>query len=230
MKRLSAAFFLLLLLAIPAQAYQITVYSSVPVYQSGGEVHFLDNLTPEDTPGVEYSETELKFIGSIVLTADAGETGGAYVDWSVFLEMHAFASGAWAQTATTYTFYIADGSTYMLYRTGSGPANQLSSGEDSLGQPVADVDSLLSYSESGSVYLEFGVEYSVVFSLYGWGQAGTVWWSQGEGDPLPFDPVTSASIRGYSFNLEGTAVPEPSTFVLAALGLGGLALLRRRFF
>jgi hypothetical protein len=59
--------------------------------------------------------------------------------------------------------------------------------------------------------------------------AGTVYDSTGTYDPTP--AIFNLSYSGpsnYSFTFAATPVPEPATFGLIAMGIGGLAMCRRR--
>lgn len=131
-----------------------------------------------------------------------------------------------AITAFTIQFYadaagIPGASVYST--TINGTANETSLGNDSAGSPAFSYSAAVNFMAAGGTQYWMSIVPDLGFPpQWGW-ESGT----GGDGAAYQvFSGQGSALANDLAFTLDGSPVPEPAT--LAALGLGALALIRRR--
>lgn len=129
-------------------------------------------------------------------------------------------------TAFTIQFYadasgIPGASVYTT--TINGTANETSLGNDAAGSPAFSYSAAVNFQAAGGTQYWMSIVPDLGFPpQWGW-ESGT----GGDGAAYQvFGGQGSALATDLAFTLDGSPVPEPAT--LAALGLGALALIRRR--
>jgi hypothetical protein len=197
------------------------VGSPAPTYVPGVGTSVQDDLTFLDTPGWDVGELVLHVQGSI-------KTQGALVDSPSALVLDfSLQDAALATTRISATFDLqaATGS-LSLNASKSTFSRDTRWVSNSVGLDGVDIELRLPYFISGanpSTVMTMSSNVTLRTLLGGEGQQTTSFTSKIWSDSATGVPITTASGR-----MLAAAVPEPSTYLLMALGLGAVLIQARR--
>lgn len=238
MKQLVIAVVMSLMMLSAAQAYQLDVITGPAVDQVGNESDFLANISETNDLTKALAESHLLYQGAFVLSSTMGNTGTTMVSWAADILGQAAAIGIDPHSLIEYEISITHGSETVLELEGANGGTYEVWGYDFNGDEFGARTVNYGLGESGTIELELGLEYNIAiyFDVLSW---ALPWVEEGAepGDTIQMPPDCNTEIDPeYYFTLTYgdeipalTTVPEPSTFVLAFLGLAGLVVFRKRF-
>jgi hypothetical protein len=195
--------------------------SPAPTYVPGVGTSVQDDLTFQDTPGWDTGELVLHVQGAI-------KTQGALVDSPSALVLDFYLQDtnfATTRISATFDLHAATGS--LSLNTGSSTfSRDTRLVSNSVSLDGVDLELRLPYFISGanpSTLMTMSSTLTLRTLLGGEGQQTTAFTSNIWSDSATGVPITTASGR-----VLASAVPEPSSHLLMALGLGGLLMQARR--